>query len=1107
MGQPVLHLYPAGKNYIGQLVVPEEAVKDECLKPPQRVLIMDHSGSMGQWSGRVLHSVFPEVLNLLGVHPDEHLLLILFSSGSSHHHMKVRDLATFSPGPQGSTNMRGIFQELQTQLDPGNPRVQILTLSDGDVHDQEQTAAAAAAAAPTLKSSYEIDARAVRLFTSAYARPDTRALASVLQLNTNTAATLVDLESNLALDDMAKRMAGMFAQCALRGAMLKTQHSVLQPQPWSEPASEISVRLGRNTFWLTRVPDKPTLSGEPVMVHEEAPMNQDTMSDILADRLEFFISQLRVLKVIDTAQAKEQIARIVDYFQNLEASLVPAEELSKLLENGGLKNRATFMRKTLQRRLKSVTTMMESIAKDDRVRSLNQAQQADYLRQMGTSKNSRALARRAQATGMDFDSTLRNEILQMKAHLHELSDLDAGQLSVSFYSQATTLEGILAVCEMADDSEVFEGLLAVDLLRLFNIIGIPCVAPVSDFPDPMTYRLERLMPGNFVSVADLSTVELMQSKLEMPGLGVKIANAIPYFEDLQIQRFLQRHAPSALEYICSIGMRRVLAEVPCTFPYTLVAGVWRLVQHLDTDKSELNVQLLSRMVPSYQESCDGRFDYLMPALRTDQDPEKSYWIGYNGITNMISPLWRLAEEGFGKHNARILRALYTFEAFQVMRRLNKQKDPKFQFEQLDRLLGVDFVARGTPLPEMFSRPQPVHDQKVRVNRECLAELSQAMCHTKYATIIPPLFSAIRESDPVSAVRTIPQISDETLVKALNLDYPLEEFMMYNIVEGFLFQSKQLRVDKENSKSLRPDLGVRLEGQRMCQEYILSRYSEDYEARLKHMAGDERKRILDELIEEGLATDSMATFCRLLSEGIQRGEVSFKIANFNSYGCRELHDALMDTTRAVLKRAEKIAVFYTGEDAEQNVVWNGGNMYRAAAGPLQKILADMGEESTWALIQERYKCKKSHVYRGGKCSCNRHGHSNDKASFFAFGHNSLISYFSVMSLEARSEYLQEHPTCCALATEREPESLQAAIDNLVAKRERRQECEADPSKLSAAIKKTMAQRKERKAMARQRPVGYSHFHGWGRAYDPSKGKGKGKGTSSSEDDDSDSDSDS
>eukprot|EP00746_Dinoflagellata_sp_MGD_P161668 gnl/MRDRNA2_/MRDRNA2_88896_c0_seq1.p1 gnl/MRDRNA2_/MRDRNA2_88896_c0~~gnl/MRDRNA2_/MRDRNA2_88896_c0_seq1.p1 ORF type:complete len:1106 (-),score=219.79 gnl/MRDRNA2_/MRDRNA2_88896_c0_seq1:221-3538(-) len=1094
MAHPVLQLYRAGGGYIGQLTVAEEMAKVEDLQPPQRVVIMDHSGSMGKWSQTMLHSVFPQVLSLLGAQPEDHLLVILFTSRASHHHMKVKELPKFNPGAQGTTNMQGIFHELLTQLDPGNPRVQLLALSDGDVHDQQQTVAAATSAAAMLKSNYEIDARAVRLFTSANAQPDTRALASVLQLNTSTAATLVDLKNDLSLEAMANNMAAMFAESSNQGAVLRTGGPVLQSQPWSEPASEISVRLGKNTFWLTEIPEKPTLNMEPIEIREEPPMNQDTMNDILSDRLEFFLSQLRVLKVIDTEHAKEQINRILEYFQNLEASLAPAEELSKFLEGGGLKNRATFLRKTLQRRVKSVVTMMESIAKDDRVRALNQAQQADYLRQMGTSKNSKALARRAQTAGIDFDRTLRKEILQMRAHLHELSDLDASTHSLSFYSQATSLDGIKEVCEIADDPEVFEGLLAVDLLRLFNIVGVPCLAPVSDFPDPMTYRLERLMAGSFVSVADLSMVELMGSKLKTPGTNIEITNTIPVFDDLQIQRFLMRHAPSSLEYICSIGMRRVLAEVPCTFPYTLVAGVWRLIQQLDADKSEVNVQLLARMLPSYHESCEGRFDYLMPILKTDNEPDKSYFIGYNGITNMISPLWCLAEEGFTKHNSRIMRALFTFEAFQVMRRLNKEKDPKFQMKTLDRLLGVDFAAHGTPLPKMFSRPEPLHVQKVVVNRQCLSELCTAMSHVKYATILTPLFLAVRQSDPVKASRALPQISDETISKALDLDYPLEEFMMYNIVEGFLYQSKQERVDKDKTMSLRPDLGCRTEGQKMCQEYILSRYIEDYEARLKLMTGEEKKRILDELIKELLETDCMAKFCELLSQGIQHGEVSLKIANFNSYGCSELHDALMSSDRAIVNQAQKLEVFYTGEDDEHKVVWNGGNMYRTATAPVQKLLIDAGEETTWLRIQKRYKEKVSHVYRSGKCNCNRHGHSNDKPSFFAFGHNSLTSYIATISPASWAEYQQEHCQCCGVADARkDPKSLELAVKEMEAKRARREACKNDPEILKAAIKKTMTGRKEKRT--RKKNVFHAPAHKTGSGY------GKGKGRVSSDDDDS------
>jgi len=432
-----------------------------------------------------------------------------------------------------------------------------------------------------------------------------------------------------------------------------------------------------------------------------------------------------------------------------------------------------------------------------------------------------------------------------------------------------------------------------------------------------------------------------------------------------------------------------------------------------------------------------------------------------------------------------------------MRRLNREKDPKFPAEQLDRLLGVDFAARGTPLPPMFSRPEPAHTQGVEVDRRCLAELCEAMSHARFATIIVPLLLAVRDGDPLGAARAVPEITDETISRALELDYPLEEFMMYNVVEGFLYQSKQCRVDKENARMLRPDLGVRREGQEMCKEYVLSRYREDYAARLKLMAGEERKQLLDELVGRLLDTGSMADFCSLLSEGMQKGEVSIKIANISSYGCTELHDALMSTDRAVVHRAAKLQVFYTGESAGEEVVWNGGNMYRVATTPLEKLLTGIGEEAVWARILERYRSKVSHVYRGGACSCNRNGHSNDKPSYFAFGHESLVSYAGVLSPELWDQYMQEHHSCCGAATfGRDRERLQLAVQELSAKRARRKECESDLGKLHAAIKKTMGQRKERQQQ-QQQPRHSPYFapgvgvcKGKGKV-GACKGKGKGK----------------
>jgi len=502
MAAPELQLHKAGNGYIGKVIVTEDMGKEEAVMPPQRVLVMDNSGSMGDWSRQMVHTVFPEFLKLLGADLEENILLILFSAGTSHHHLKVGGLSTFQLPQQSTTQMKGVFHALQTQLDVSNPFVQLLAVSDGRVNDQQQTAEAATKVASALKPHYQIESRAVRLLTSLSAQPDTKALASILQLNTHSAATLLDLKGETSeIKEMPKKIANMFSQVQHKSFKLQSNSALLQLQPWDEPTDQIKLKLGKNTFWLAAPPNEASINGVLMRLKSCEPMTSSTMHTILEDQLEFFTTHLKVLKVIDTADAKAQISRIVEYFKGLEASLPPDEELAPLLAGGGLKNRSLFLRKTFQRRLRSVTTMLENIANDDRVHALNAAQQADYLRQMSVSKNSKALAKRAQTAGMEFDAVLRKEILRMKDNLGDLDGIDTDKQPVSFYSQASTVDGIKEVCAMADDAEVFEVLTAVDLLRLFNVVGIPAVGPVADFPDPMTYRLDQLMPGSLISVA------------------------------------------------------------------------------------------------------------------------------------------------------------------------------------------------------------------------------------------------------------------------------------------------------------------------------------------------------------------------------------------------------------------------------------------------------------------------------------------------------------------------------------------------------------------------------------------------------------------------------
>ena len=92
-----------------------------------------------------------------------------------------------------------------------------------------------------------------------------------------------------------------------------------------------------------------------------------------------------------------------------------------------------------------------------------------------------------EVSGTDFDSILRSEIRQMHAHLDELDAVDSSTHAVSFYSQATTVDGIRELCSFTEDPD-FEKYPAIEFLQVFNVVGVPAAAAIADYPDPAVFH-------------------------------------------------------------------------------------------------------------------------------------------------------------------------------------------------------------------------------------------------------------------------------------------------------------------------------------------------------------------------------------------------------------------------------------------------------------------------------------------------------------------------------------------------------------------------------------------------------------------------------------------
>jgi len=176
---------------------------------------------------------------------------------------------------------------------------------------------------------------------------------------------------------------------------------------------------------------------------------------------------------------------------------------------------------------------------------------------------------------------------------------------------------------------------------------------------------------------------------------------------------------------------------------------------------------------------------------------------------------------------------------------------------------------------------------------------------------------------------------------------------------------------------------------------------------------EQHILREELIDQLIQAEDLDQFTSLLECGHERGPVKVAIDHESCAGFVKLHEQLMDLTRRVPVRAAKLYTVYSGTCPSTNeAVFNGGNLYRTDWEPLRALLAGLGEAGVWDRLQNELKTR-GHCYRGGSDQANRHGHSNDLPSYYAFGCLSLESYHQMVDERTWEKYTLDHAECCGV----------------------------------------------------------------------------------------------
>jgi hypothetical protein len=1030
-----LFLYPNENGFVGKLSLntSNDANINERLLTKSNVstiVILDRSGSMGNSVPRFVNQILPDIFKSLGYAENDIITLITFDSNPNMYTIQVKQLASFSIKCEGQTFMAPgialLTRFIRNDLSKDCHSLRLLTISDGEVQDQENVQTQAAQLASLIKNDYIINSQAVRLFTSS-SQPDTRAVSSLLQLNNISNVNLLDLKTSLTNMEISATISSLFSGDSLnRHAILKSDEVILKSTPWQNSNSNtISLFPGENLFWLSKLPTGNLIVGQTnVKIHIEQGLTVDTYEKLLKTKIEYYINQLKILKIVNTVESQKEINDIMNYFQGIESSLLATDDDVKIfLNDSSLRARLQYLKHSIIRKKKSFVMRMSQIAIDDKVAQLNSAQQAEYLRAIdNTSKNARSLARRAVTQGLDFNEILRKEVRTMSEHIHELNDIDDSDLLVSFFSQDTTLGGIRAVCQLVTD-DMLDDVNANDIIRMVNIVGVACSGPIGEFPDPMTWRVNELYLGCYVSLSDVLTA-FMQSRgkpLQTPATNKEITNVIPIIENKRIARFLQKHAPCLLEYTCSIGMRRLLADVAMTAGYTICAGVWKLVSDLNKNKSELHLKTFDQLVKTYEMVVGNYFQHIMPYIK-EQDNQLSYYIANNGTTNMISPFINLYRENDTtklQQIPKILRALYTYEIWQGIRRQYKNRDDSDLIAQkmLDQLIGLDLNKYKTPVQPLFEIEPALneiqfHDQ-IHIDETYLDELLKTVYYVDYVTLLPKYISAVI-NDNTDSIKNIPTINQNSICEALNINYDLKTFKFYNVIQALLYTSKASRIDSEKEMMKMIDLIDEKGSKKMVEDYIRKRFENQYATDLAIKGRSERSELASLLVQSILQSRDHNEMIKLMREGITRGKYQLAITNSSSLGFVELKDKLLDWNEKIPRRLDIIKVLLLGRDYKQNdePVWNNGNvLFTPNLGDFERIFVSAGYADEWEKIKEEYMKRNLHIYRDG---FNRHGHGNTKPSYWAYGYMTLQLYKDNIPAEIFKEYCQIHHDCCGVS---------------------------------------------------------------------------------------------
>lgn len=1014
-------------------------------KPPEVIVVLDRSGSMGSCFTPIISGTLPDALDAMKI---SEIKLITFDTKTTSFDITPNTLRHHSESlqAQGCTNMAPSIHELLRciQQIPLDHPIVVFMMSDGEVDDEYETSQAASQVQGDLKKLDRTAPTSVityRIFSSGNARPDTGALASVGCLDTGSALQMTNIDLDQILTpkyDHSRMGKTSFLHLIVdhyKSCNAVNYRPVRIEMPGGQPLLQLNPFFGTRTwtsegnisagteniaflspeFDLSRSKEIKVAGCAVEVIVEHVTSEKN----VILQRFGLNVQNSLKLFLAAKSTTPELLHSVRKWVDDVTAFFQSKADVDAGADGGGgaasrpstqlrLSNTLSALRKYMENSLLHDLRTLANADMLETIKTMNAENLAEFLIKP---KLNLATVKRSQRSGGDIVSLSQQgnkEFLALRTlPPHIISPMD-DSLPASYITLESNHAMLVSISDclktvvdpaMLDQDENFSKVLGV-----LGLLGIAFRHPKSPYPDPWNVPVYEVYSGtSYLTLADSLTA---RGPLEYPGFSRSVVTGvIP----------LRIHGPESYDHVkntcpninkaqVSLMLRDAISAVPGDEVALNAAVLHRLAIQMTTNPLR---QIDVLHYHALQDQLVGLLTRDGPPLShlTSSSP-RAYFNGEYHISGFLKPLTYLLF--YPEYQSilsnlpqfqRVILDIYELAMFRAASRAFKNDSSSAILAEsfFGVLLEPHVGDPGTPDVDPPA-PAEITDSELRKVFEHISE--------KHASWIPKIEEyeqVVQVRRTILAGKTSPEIAaspifeDPLITKGmaflLSLRYPTESDRIPDKKAGIL-----------NGPPLSADIAV---AKSLITEWASAVNEKAFNAAIADKRKKEKELRIQQLVRLMVTTKDLKEFIASIGE----------IPNREAYGYSTLEEGLLDLESNVPLQTQKLIIFLLGRESlnpDAQIVAFSGNVYRENMLPHQKVFERLNRVEEWKAFTAEHSKYKSHTYR--KTGSNRHGHSNAKPSYWAIDpdeYPTLEAFRDKVSKEVFDKYCEKHKGCCGL----------------------------------------------------------------------------------------------